>query len=83
MTHSEHTRLDEALGRLDPEPERMRRMEEAALSAFDAHQQGLTAEWIGLLRARPAVHGGLALAAAAALVLVSPIGAALLWLLGG
>lgn len=62
-------------------PEAFARIEEAALASFDASQRSLTAEWIELLRVRPAVNSVLTLAAALALLAVSPIGSLLLTLL--
>lgn len=80
------TLRDEALrdrfAALEPPEEALDRMEEAALAAFDATQRSLAAEWVELLRVRPAAHGVLTLAAALALLIVTPLGSLLLSLLG-
>ncbi len=76
---------DRALGAqfdaIEPSDERLGRMEAGALASFDATQRSLTAEWIELLRVRPVANAALTLTAAAALILVTPIGWMLLALL--
>lgn len=69
---------------LDPSPEAEARMEAALMRALDAPpsapvevapEQSLTAEWIELLRLRPAANSALVLAAAAVLYFTTPLGA--------
>jgi len=66
----------------DPPSKALDRMEQATLAAFDVTHGSLAAEWVELLRVRPAVHGALTVAAAAALLVVTPLGAIILSLLG-
>lgn len=69
---------------LDPSPEAEARMETALLQALDAApdeapeaapEQSLTAEWIELLKLRPAANSALVLAAAVVLYFTTPLGA--------
>jgi hypothetical protein len=66
--------LAHAMRALDPDDLQLARMERVVLRAFEAEQRSLATEWIDLLRVRPVVHGGYALAAAALLLLLSPLG---------
>lgn len=78
MTHHD---LEDSFASLELAPDAFARIEAAALASYDASQQSLTAEWVDLLRVRPALNGALTLAAALALLVVSPLGALLLALL--
>jgi len=67
-------KLQELMTTLDPDPEQVRRMEQAVMSALAARRPSLVQEWIDLLRMRPLLHPGLAMAAACLLLLTTPLG---------
>ncbi|MBN2498928.1 MAG: hypothetical protein JXR96_30340 [Deltaproteobacteria bacterium] len=73
--------LSRAMNALNPGPAQLARMESSVLTALERSRRSLAAEWIELLRVRPLVHAGYSLAAAAGLLLVTPLGAVLLSLL--
>ena len=82
MNEAPDDALRERFAALEPPPGALDRMEQATLAAYDVTHGSLATEWVELLRVRPAVHGALTLAAAAALLVVTPLGALLLSLLG-
>ena len=59
---------------LDPDTLQTARMGRAVLAALDARRPSLVQEWIELLRVRPLLNPGLALAAACLLLLTTPLG---------
>lgn len=67
---------------LDPTTEQVGRMEQAVMAALAEQRPSLVQEWIDLLRVRPLLHPGLALAAACLLLLTTPLGLIPLSLLG-
>ena len=73
--------LQDAFATLEPDEDALRRAEGRALAAYDVSQRPLALEWLELARERP-VGTTVGLAAAAAVLLVAtPLGA-LLALLG-
>ena len=67
--------LPEAFATLEPDELAQRRVEQRALAAYDVSQRSLALEWLALARERP-VTTTLGLAAAAAVLLVAtPLGA--------
>jgi hypothetical protein len=60
---------------LAPDEDSQRRMERAVLAAHAIQHRPLTDEWLELLRARPIANTLLLAAAAAVLLLATPIGA--------
>ncbi|MCB0218133.1 MAG: hypothetical protein KDH09_00440 [Chrysiogenetes bacterium] len=77
MTSPEERELRDLFAVLEPSPARLESVGRRVLSEHALEQQSLAQEWIELLRARPANIGYVA-AAAAALLLLSPMGALLL-----
>lgn len=75
-------KLQALMTALDPDPEQVRRMEQAVMSALAAQRPSLVQEWIDLLWVRPLLHPGLAMAAACLLLLTTPLGLIPLSLLG-
>ena len=70
-------RLEEAFEALEPVSGEVARMRAHLHRELEGHTRSLVAEWVELLRVRPFAHGGLALAAACALLLTTPVGAVL------
>ncbi|HEY3444915.1 MAG TPA: hypothetical protein VGK67_01075 [Myxococcales bacterium] len=70
--------LREAEAVLEPTRPQIARMQEQVEERVEREGVPLLDEWLGLARARPLANGGLALAAALALLLTTPFGA-MLW----
>lgn len=70
--------LREAEAALEPTPPQVARMQAGIVERVARERVALVDEWLGLVKARPLVNGGLALAAALALLLTTPFGA-MLW----
>lgn len=75
MNDPEERRLADLMHALDPSPGAEARMQAAVFRALDAPVQSLAAEWIELLRVRPAANGALVLAAGLVLYFTTPLGA--------
>ncbi len=71
--------LIEAMTRLEPGSEAVRRMGRRIEAAFEADHTSLFAEWIELVRVSPLAGIGYCLAGATALLL-TPIGSLLAWI---
>ena len=69
--------LREAQAVLEPSRPQIARMQEQVEERVEREGVPLLDEWLGLVRNRPLAHGGLALAAALALLLTTPFGAVL------
>jgi hypothetical protein len=70
--------LDAAFAALEPDVARTARLEERIWADHTLDQQSLAAEWLELFRVGPVLHAGYAVAAAAGLALVLPLGPLLL-----
>jgi hypothetical protein len=70
-------RLRDAMSLLNPAGAQARRIEAAVMRAFEARPPTLASEWLGLFRARPIANTSWLLAAAAVLLLTTPLGALL------
>ncbi len=75
-------KLRQLMTALDPTPDQRQRMERAVMTALAEKRPSLVQEWIDLLRVRPLLHPGLAMAAACLLLLTTPLGLIPLSLLG-
>jgi hypothetical protein len=67
---------------LAPDEGARQRMERAVLAAYAIQHRPLTDEWLELLRARPLANTLLLAAAAAVLLLATPVGALVAFVLG-
>jgi len=88
MSHTpdnEEQALRDLMRGLDPDPERVARMERLVVERLQPGEPALSlfAEWIELLRIRPFSTPALAVAGCAGVVLLSPLSGALLAMLGG
>ncbi len=72
--HARDAELRQLMTTLDPPARQVARMERAVLDALDSRRTSLVQEWLELLRVRPVLHPGLALAAACLLLLTTPLG---------
>ncbi len=70
--------LREAAAALEPTRPQIARMQAQVEERVAREGVPLWAEWLGLVEARPLANGGLALAAALAVLLTTPLGA-MLW----
>ncbi|MGC4118114.1 MAG: hypothetical protein QM765_26905 [Myxococcales bacterium] len=70
--------LREAERALEPTRSQIARMRREVEERVERESVPLFEEWLGLVKARPLMNGGLALAAAVALLLTTPFGA-MLW----
>lgn len=75
---SEDQQLHEAFGALEPERARVARLEDRMVRDLATDRQSLAAEWLELFRVGPVLHAGYAVAAAAGLAVITPVGALLL-----
>lgn len=73
MTRTDDDRLEDAFELVGADAAQLARVERRLGGAFDAPPRPLWQEWVELLRIRPLLHGGLAVANAALLVGLSPI----------
>ena len=77
MSAKPEDRLEAALESLEPEVAVRARLEERVLAAYEAEQRSLAAEWLDLFRVRPVRAAARTVAAAASLLLLTPLGTAL------
>ena len=82
MTAPEDRELSELFASLDPDAARLSAIGRRVLAEHQLDESSLAAEWVELLKARPANLGYVGVAAAA-MLLFSPLGSLMLRLLGG
>lgn len=74
----EDQQLRDAFDTLAPPPERLAWLEERILADHALDQKSLAAEWLDLFRVGPVLQAGYAVAAAAGLAVITPVGTLLL-----
>ena len=77
LTHPDDRLLLSAFEQLEPLPARVARMRGVVHRKLEAERVSLLGEWLALLRVRPVVHTAYLLAAAAVLLVSTPLGAIL------
>ncbi len=70
--------LKEAFAALEPAPERLEPLEERILADVATDRKSLAGEWLELFRMGPILHAGYAVAAAAGLAIITPVGTLLM-----
>ncbi len=77
MTAKPEDRLEAAFASLEPDTAVRARVEDRVLVAYEAEQRSLAAEWMNLFRVGPVRTAARTVAAAASLLLLTPLGTAL------